>query len=134
MINCGPPSSIAGQGAKVGDYAILFGNGGPSLEIVAALLGTMQSNITCDFTRRIERRYTKPPLPREGYFQCTSVEEGLHPEVLYGGNAVGSVPFPYTAHVRVVLEVDLTAISQNARAIQNICARTNRKLIGILKA
>jgi len=133
MVNCGPPSGT-GSKIKPGDYGILFGKGGVSLENAAKILGTTQADISCDFTRRIERRYVRPPQPQNGWFVCTSVSDNLHPEVLYGGTSVGAVPYPIEAEVRLKFEVDLAAISHNANELQKLCAKTNRKLMGILKA
>merc|ERR1712113_98019 len=62
-VDCGPPSSHAGSRVKVGDYAILYGLGGPSLKEAAGLLTTAQSDVTCDLTRRPERYYINPPAP-----------------------------------------------------------------------
>mmetsp|Transcript_13332 Transcript_13332/g.35766 ORF Transcript_13332/g.35766 Transcript_13332/m.35766 type:complete len:993 (+) Transcript_13332:74-3052(+) len=134
MVSCGGLDTPSGQAPQVGGYAILFGKDGPDLQTVANVIGTSQSDITCDFTRRIERVYTRPVQPQEGYFVCTSVKESLHPEVLYGGTPVGSVPFPNKCDVRVQLVVDLAAISHNASMIQQVTARTGRKTIGIVKA
>ena len=58
MVNCGPPGAVP---VRVGDYAVLFGPGGPSLRDAAALLGTAQSDLTCDLTRRVQRRYVGRP-------------------------------------------------------------------------
>lgn len=63
MVNCGPMHD--GPVVKPGDYAVCFGHGGPSLAEVAARLGTAQSDITCDLTRRIPRLYVNAPRPSE---------------------------------------------------------------------
>merc|ERR1719265_7750 len=63
MINCGPKDCTTGSKVKPGDYVILFGEGGPSLKDAAGQLTTAQSDLTCDFMRRIEKHYINFPEP-----------------------------------------------------------------------
>jgi len=56
MVNLGDPDGRA-KDVKVGDYAVLYGDNGPPLKEVAALLDTAQSDITCVLGRRVLRKY-----------------------------------------------------------------------------
>ena len=48
---------------KPGDYAVCFGEGGPSLKDTASLLGTALSDVTVSITRRVWRNYINAPDP-----------------------------------------------------------------------
>ena len=61
MVCCGPPGSGGAAAVRPGEYAVLFGPGGPSLRDAAGLLGTAQSDLTCDLTRRVQRRWINAP-------------------------------------------------------------------------
>jgi len=56
MVDLGPPDGD-GQEVTVGDYAVMYGEGGPSLKDVAELLDTAQSDLTCVLGRRVLRKY-----------------------------------------------------------------------------
>ena len=60
MVNLGPPGG-PGSDVECGDYAVLFGEGGVPLKEYAAGLGTAQSDVTCELTRRVARRYVHLP-------------------------------------------------------------------------
>ena len=45
------------EDVSVGDRVILFGKGGPSLASIAKIVGTTQSDITCDLKPRVHRNY-----------------------------------------------------------------------------
>ena len=65
MVCLGAPD---GPGAAVapGDYAVLWGDGGASLAETADALGTAQSDLTCDLSRRVSRRYVNLPTGWDG--------------------------------------------------------------------
>ena len=50
-----------GESVRVGDYATLWGDGGATLSETADGLGTAQSDLTCDLSRRVARRYVNLP-------------------------------------------------------------------------
>ena len=50
-----------GESVRVGDYATLWGDGGNTLSETADGLGTAQSDLTCDLSRRVARRYVNLP-------------------------------------------------------------------------
>ena len=52
-----------GVEVKPGDYAVCFGEGGPSLKDTASLLGTALSDVTVSITRRVWRNYINAPDP-----------------------------------------------------------------------
>mmetsp|Transcript_3731 Transcript_3731/g.11023 ORF Transcript_3731/g.11023 Transcript_3731/m.11023 type:complete len:509 (-) Transcript_3731:29-1555(-) len=62
MVYLGP---VGGPGAcvEVGDYATLWGDapGAASLAETAEMVGTAQSDLTCDLSRRVARRYVNLP-------------------------------------------------------------------------
>ena len=84
MLDLGPPPAAAADGedgvaahlVKVGEYATLFGKGGPSLQEAADSLETALSDLTCDLTRRVPRRYVELPdgwtPPSRYYFPTPS--------------------------------------------------------------
>ena len=72
MVNCGPEGTPAAQ-VKPGDFVVCFGAGGHPLKEAAGLLGTAQSDLTCDLTRRVERYYINPPSPLEGFLNCVEI-------------------------------------------------------------
>ena len=51
--NPNPTPEGRGKNVEVGDYAILYGEGGPPLKEVATLLSTAQSDITCVLGRSL---------------------------------------------------------------------------------
>merc|ERR1719478_1802946 len=110
MVNCGVPGGAAAQ-VKPGDFAVCFGAGGHPLKDAAALLGTAQSDLTCDLTRRTEKYYINPPSPLVGFLDNVEISQHLHPECLYGGQPVGSLPFPKGIKSRCVAEIDMGNIS-----------------------
>ena len=60
MVNLGPPDG-PGAAVRVGDFATLWGLGGQSLADTADDLATAQSDLTCDLSRRVTRRYVNLP-------------------------------------------------------------------------
>eukprot|EP00614_Pseudopedinella_elastica_P035229 CAMPEP_0172644458 /NCGR_PEP_ID=MMETSP1068-20121228/239222_1 /TAXON_ID=35684 /ORGANISM="Pseudopedinella elastica, Strain CCMP716" /LENGTH=711 /DNA_ID=CAMNT_0013458657 /DNA_START=106 /DNA_END=2241 /DNA_ORIENTATION=+ len=54
-------SVACGRRVRVGDYATLWGVGGPSLKDCATLLATCESDLTCGLSRRVARRYVSIP-------------------------------------------------------------------------
>ena len=77
-----PPAAADGEDGvaahlvKGGEYATLFGKGGPSLQEAADSLETALSDLTCDLTRRVPRRYVELPdgwtPPSRYYFPTPS--------------------------------------------------------------
>ena len=61
MVNCGPGSSVEGCGIQVGDYAVMYGEGGCPLAEHATNLDTAQSDVTCSLTRRVCKKYVYAP-------------------------------------------------------------------------
>lgn len=63
MVACGPPTDANKAEIVPGDYAVCYGEGGPSLKDMAGLLKTAQSDVTCKIARRVRRLYTNAPPP-----------------------------------------------------------------------
>ena len=63
MVVCCSSSTLNDSPIQTGDYAILYGTGGPSLSEHAANLGTALSDVTCDLSRRVRRSYVNVPVP-----------------------------------------------------------------------
>ena len=60
-----------GEQVQVGDYATLWGHDGHSLAATADALETAQSDLTCDLSRRVARRYVN--LPNDWQAPPTSI-------------------------------------------------------------
>ena len=60
MVCLGDPAG-PGNLVTVGEYATLWGDGGRALAATADDLQTAQSDLTCDLSRRVSRRYVKLP-------------------------------------------------------------------------
>ena len=56
MVNLGAPDG-PGADVRIGDEAVLFGEGGPSLFEVAAWAGTVPYEVCCGVSARVPRRY-----------------------------------------------------------------------------
>ena len=64
LVDLGAPDGPGGQVA-VGDEAVVFGSGGPSVEAQAARAGTMAYELTAGLTGRVVHAYTgRAPQPR----------------------------------------------------------------------
>ena len=63
MVVCCPGSTMDASPIQTGDYAVLYGAGGPSLAEHAANLGTALSDVTCDLSQRVRRSYVNVPVP-----------------------------------------------------------------------
>mmetsp|Transcript_15680 Transcript_15680/g.48531 ORF Transcript_15680/g.48531 Transcript_15680/m.48531 type:complete len:526 (-) Transcript_15680:48-1625(-) len=61
MVDLGELGTRGAGDVRVGDYAVLWGEGGASLSDTADQLGTAQSDLTCDLSRRVARRYVNLP-------------------------------------------------------------------------
>ena len=63
MVVCCAGSTMDASPVQIGDYAVLYGSGGPSLADHAANLGTALSDVTCDLSQRVQRSYVNVPVP-----------------------------------------------------------------------
>lgn len=61
MIDCGFHKNKKKLGIKVGDYAIIYGNGGISLKQYASNINTALSEVTSSITNRVMRKYINVP-------------------------------------------------------------------------